>query len=151
MLISDTIAQMIEEMLSEGNGSVDLRRNDLASQLGCVPSQINYVITSRFTPERGYMIESHRGGGGFIRIVKVSMDRNEYLMHFFHAIGPELEENEARAYIINLRDRDLVTTKEAKLMASSMLGASLDKVPQSLRSYVRADLMKHAILSLMHD
>ena len=101
MLLSDTIALLIEQMLDEGSGRAELRRNDLASQLGCVPSQINYVITSRFTPERGYMTESRRGGGGYIRIVRVPMGKNEYLMHFFHAIGGGLEEN----VIKELRDR----------------------------------------------
>ncbi|MBR5446913.1 MAG: CtsR family transcriptional regulator, partial [Clostridia bacterium] len=83
MLISDYIASVIEEMLNEGGGTTEVKRNDLASRLGCVPSQINYVITSRFTPEKGYIIESKRGGGGYIRIVSAQMTKNEYLMHFF--------------------------------------------------------------------
>ena len=70
MLISDVIAKMIEDMLNENGGSLDIRRNELAGQVGCAPSQINYVITSRFTPERGYVIESRRGGGGYVRITK---------------------------------------------------------------------------------
>ena len=96
MIISDQIAKIIEEMLDRSGGTAEVRRNDLASQIGCVPSQINYVITSRFTPERGYIIESRRGGGGFIRIVRVRMTANEYLMHFFHAIGDEIDAREAR-------------------------------------------------------
>ena len=64
MLLSDHIARLINEMLEEGGGQAEVRRNDLAAKLGCVPSQINYVITSRFTPERGYVTESRRGGGG---------------------------------------------------------------------------------------
>ena len=87
MILSDHIARLIEEMLEEGGGTTEVRRNDLAAKIGCVPSQINYVITSRFTPERGYVTESRRGGGGYIRIVKKQMHKNEYLMHFFHAIG----------------------------------------------------------------
>ncbi|MBQ3791639.1 MAG: CtsR family transcriptional regulator [Clostridia bacterium] len=151
MLISDSIAQMIEEMLSEGNGEADFRRNDLASRLGCVPSQINYVITSRFTPERGYMTESRRGGGGYVRIIKISMDKNEYLMHFFHAIGNSLEEGEARAYLVNLLDREVISPKEAALISSVVLGTSLDRVPPNLRPFVRADLLKHATLALIRD
>ena len=76
MIISDQIAKIIEEMLDRSGGTAEVRRNDLASQIGCVPSQINYVITSRFTPERGYITESRRGGGGFIRIVRVRMTAN---------------------------------------------------------------------------
>ena len=70
MILSDHIARLIEEMLEEGGGSAEVRRNDLAAQIGCVPSQINYVITSRFTPEHGYVTESRRGGGGYIRIFR---------------------------------------------------------------------------------
>ena len=63
-MLTDAIAKMIEEMLNEGNGILELQRNEMALRLGCVPSQISYVISSRFTPERGYVIESRRGGGG---------------------------------------------------------------------------------------
>ena len=63
MPISDTIAAIIEEMLDGGGGTAELKRNDLATRVGCVPSQINYVITSRFSPDKGYVIESRRGGG----------------------------------------------------------------------------------------
>ena len=101
MLISDYIASIIEEMLNDGDGITEVRRNDLAARIGCVPSQINYVITSRFTPERGYTIESRRGGGGYIRIVRAQMTRSEYLMHFFHAIGEELDERNAAVFTAN--------------------------------------------------
>ena len=71
MLLSEQIAKIIEQMLEEGNGAVNVQRNDLAETLGCVPSQISYVISSRFTPERGYVTESRRGGGGYVRIVRM--------------------------------------------------------------------------------
>ena len=64
MNISDIITQAILDTLNQSGGSVQLKRNELANQIGCVPSQINYVITSRFTPEHGYIVESKRGGGG---------------------------------------------------------------------------------------
>ena len=91
MMLSDMIAQMIEEMLSAEGGSLELRRNDLAERVGCVPSQINYVIASRFTPERGYIIESRRGGGGYIRITKKAFDKNQYVMHLFFGIGNAID------------------------------------------------------------
>ena len=65
MRMSDLVAQYILEMLEEQDGSAEIKRNELAGNLGCVPSQINYVITSRFTPEQGYIVESRRGGGGY--------------------------------------------------------------------------------------
>lgn len=149
MVLSDHIARLIEEMLEEGNGQAEVKRNDLAARLGCVPSQINYVITSRFTPERGYVTESRRGGGGYIRIVRVPMSKNSYLMHFFHAIGETLEEGEAKAYLKNLADAGIITAREANLAMASMTQKALDKVPPEARSSVRADILRHMIMVLM--
>ena len=104
-MLTDYIAQMIEDMLNESNGILELQRNEMANRLGCVPSQISYVISSRFTPERGYVIESRRGGGGCIRIVRKQMSKDAYLMHFFCAIGDEIEEAEANACKLHLRNQ----------------------------------------------
>ena len=149
MLISDNIAKLIEQMLDDGGGLVELRRNDLASRLGCVPSQINYVITSRFTPQRGYITESRRGGGGYIRIVRVNMSANEYLMHFFHAIGDSVDENEARAYIANLRDKGVINDREARLIHASLSDSALEKAPKEEKNSIRADILRHVILTLL--
>ena len=150
MLISDYIASIIEEMLSEGGGITEVKRNDLASRIGCVPSQINYVITSRFTPEKGYIIESRRGGGGYIRIVKAKMTKNEYLMHFFHAISEGLDEKDAVSFIINLYDRGIITEREAQIIRATLCGSSLDSVAPGERNRVRADIMRHVIMALMN-
>ncbi len=149
MLISDKIARLIEEMLEEGGGTTEVKRNDLAAQLGCVPSQINYVITSRFTPEKGYMTESRRGGGGFIRIVRVKMSKDRYLMHFFHAIGDDLDERDARAYIQNLLDSGVITEREAGIAVQATATATLDKVPAVIRNQVRADILRRIIMMLL--
>ncbi len=141
MLMSDLIANMIEEMLKESGGELELKRNDLAGKIGCVPSQINYVITSRFTPERGYIIESRRGGGGYVRITKVQMSRDEYLMHFFHAIGRELDLRSALAFAASLADKDMITRRELNIILSVM------KMPMS--DSVRSDMMRQIILALM--
>ena len=118
-MLADQIAKMIEEMLEQSGGSLELQRNEMAGRLGCVPSQISYVLTSRFTPERGYIIESRRGGGGCIRIVRKQMHRNEYLMHFFYAVGEAIEENEAKAYLHNLLDQGILTEREAGIVSSA--------------------------------
>ena len=149
MLVSDSIARLIEQMLDENNGEAELKRNDLALRLGCVPSQISYVISSRFTPERGYMIESRRGGGGYIRIVRVKMDKNEYLMHFFHAIGESLDEGEGRAYLLALRDNDIITEREAEIIASAVSAGALDGVPPAYKNNIRADIMRRVVITLM--
>ena len=150
MLISDYIASIIEEMLNDGGGKTEVKRNDLAAKIGCVPSQINYVITSRFTPEKGYIIESRRGGGGYIRIVRAQMTRSEYLMHFFHAIGDELDEYTAVAYTANLLDRGVVDEREAAIIKAAICNASLDRISPGERNRVRADIMRHIIMTLMN-
>jgi len=149
MLISDYIAQIIEEMLEEGGGSAEVRRSDLAARLGCVPSQVTYVITSRFTPERGYITESRRGGGGYIRINRVSMNKNEYLMHFFHAVGDSLDERDGLALLRNLRDNGIVDDMTAQVMAAAMSERALARVEPRGRSAVRADIMRHILLGLL--
>ena len=149
MLLSDNIARLIEEMLDEGEGIADLKRNDLASRLGCVPSQISYVISSRFTSDKGYITESRRGGGGYIRIVRVKMDKNKYLMHFFHAVGESLTDKDARAYIVNLRDSGIITDREKRIAEGILCGSALDRVPPGDRNKVRADIMRHIIMTLV--
>lgn len=148
-MLADYIAKMIEEMLNEGDGILELKRNEMANQIGCVPSQISYVIASRFTPERGYVIESHRGGGGYIRIVRKRMERDEYLMHFFYAIGNEIEEAEAIAYLNNLLGNEIISEREVRFAAAAMSNNALSDLPPHLRKTVRAQIFKQILLSLM--
>ncbi|MCD7831820.1 MAG: CtsR family transcriptional regulator [Firmicutes bacterium] len=150
MTMSEKIALMIEDMLNEGGGAVMVQRNVLAERLGCVPSQINYVITSRFTPERGYVIESRRGGGGYIRIVKKQMGRNDYLMHFFHAVGKELTADDAVAYTENLYGSGIIDEREAHIIESAVSTSALSGVEPEARNSLRADIYRHIILSLMN-
>ncbi|MBQ8716450.1 MAG: CtsR family transcriptional regulator [Clostridia bacterium] len=148
-MLTDQIAKMIEAMLEEGGGALELQRNEMATRLGCVPSQISYVITSRFTPERGYIIESRRGGGGCIRIVRKQMHRDEYLMHFFYAVGEQIEENEAKAYLRNLLDQEIITKREATIISNAISTAALQNVTPEGRNTVRAQIFRHILLSLM--
>ena len=117
MRMSDLVAQYIIEMLDRENGSAEIQRNELAGNLGCVPSQINYVITSRFTPEKGYIVESRRGGGGFIRISRVKMDRGTALMHIINSIGTTLDKASAEAMLKNMLQRDMIELTSARLIA----------------------------------
>ena len=148
-MLADTIAKLIEQMLEESGGALELQRNELATRIGCVPSQISYVITSRFTPERGYVIESRRGGGGCIRIEKKQMQRNEYLMHFFYAIGGTISERETDAYLQNLLGNRLITEQEAKIIRAATSDSALADVPPAVRDGIRADIFRHTILSVM--
>ena len=148
-MLADQIAKMIEQMLEESGGALELQRNEMAGRLGCVPSPISYVLTSRFTPERGYIVESRRGGGGCIRIVRKQMHRDEYLMHFFYAIGERLDEQEARAYLQNLLGNGIISEREARMIAASVSDGALSDVTPEGRRIVRANIFKHILLSLM--
>ena len=148
-MLADSIAKMIEEMLNEQGGTLELQRNEMALRLGCVPSQISYVISSRFTPERGYMIESRRGGGGYIRIVRKQMTRDEYLMHFFCAIGDSIGEQETVAYLKNLYGNNFITERELRLAVAATSNAALLSLPSQTRDLLRAGIFKQLLLSLM--
>lgn len=115
MRMSDLVAKYITEMLDEQNGSAEIQRNELAGNLGCVPSQINYVITSRFTPEQGYIVESRRGGGGYIRISRVSMDRGTATMHIINSVGNSLDKASAEAMLNNMVNRSIIELSVARL------------------------------------
>ena len=141
MMLSDMIAQMIEEMLAAEGGSLELRRNDLAEKVGCVPSQINYVITSRFTPEKGYIIESRRGGGGYVRITKKAFDKDKYLMHLFFGIGDSVDARTCAACLDNLYAENVITKREAAIMNSALGILASDSA--------RAEMFKRMLLVIM--
>ncbi len=148
MRMSDLVAQYILEMLDEQNGSAEIQRNELAGNLGCVPSQINYVITSRFTPEQGYIVESRRGGGGFIRISRVKMDKGTALMHIINSVGATLDKATAEVMLRNMLQRQMLELETAKVIASALSDRTLKNVEQEKRDAVRADLFKNMLLTL---
>lgn len=148
MRMSDLVAKYIVEMLEEQNGIAEIQRNELAGSLGCVPSQINYVITSRFTPEQGYMVESRRGGGGYIRISRVKMDRDTALMHIINSVGNNLDKATAEAMINNMLQRKMLELSVAKVIAAALSDRTLKAVEQEKRDAVRADLFKNMLLTL---
>lgn len=150
MRISDMIAGMIEQMLSEtDDGIAEIQRNELANRVGCVPSQINYVITSRFTPEQGYIVESRRGGGGFIRITRVKFDRDQMLMHVINSIGPRLDAETARIFIANLNGAGVVCDESALLMRAALSDLVYRDVPPEQRDSVRAAIFKQMLANVL--
>lgn len=148
MRMSDLVAQYILEMLEEQDGSAEIQRNELAGSLGCVPSQINYVITSRFTPEQGYIVESRRGGGGYIRISRVKMDSGTALMHIINSVGDGIDKATAEAMLRNMLGRQLLTLQTAKVISAALSDRTLRRIEQEKRDSVRADLFKNMLLTL---
>ncbi len=148
-MLTDEIAAIIEEMLKNRGGSLELRRNEMAQRLGCVPSQISYVITSRFTPERGYIIESRRGGGGCIRIVQKEITKDDYISHLFYSIGERLTENDCLYLINQMYSSSAISSREAAIMSGALMNATLTALPRSQRDVTRANIFKHILLSLI--
>ena len=150
MRMSDLVTQQILAMLEQSSDSIaEIRRNELAEQLGCVPSQINYVLTSRFTPEQGYIVESRRGGGGYIRITRVKVDRTTALMHIINSIGTDLDRTTARAILMNLAEQGMVDPRSAALIDAALSEKSHASVPPALRGRLRAAVMKNMLLTLI--
>ncbi|WP_405346502.1 CtsR family transcriptional regulator [Ruminococcus sp.] len=151
MRMSDMVARYIMDILDEHNGAAEIKRNELATTLGCVPSQINYVITSRFTPEQGFIVESRRGGGGYIRITRINTSRDVAIMHIVNAIGTTLDKATAEVMIDNMLSRSIIDARSAKLMAAAMGERAYLGVPQEYRDSLRAAVFKNMLLTLIAD
>ncbi|MBQ7542990.1 MAG: CtsR family transcriptional regulator [Clostridia bacterium] len=147
MNLSNSIAQMILKMLDQ-DGSTEIQRNEFAQLMGCVPSQINYVLSSRFTPEQGYIVESRRGGGGYIRIRRVNLDKGVMLMHVVNNIGRSLDEQTCRAHVTNLTYSGVLEEPAAKLILAATSDICFRALPQTQRDEVRASVFKQLLLAL---
>ena len=148
MRLSDIIAAEINRLLDESvDNTAEIQRNDFASQIGCVPSQINYVLSSRFIPEHGYMVESRRGGGGYIRITRVRLDGKSALMHLVNSIGEDIDDATARVVLENCCNAGVLSKKTVKLMYSAISTPVMRQIPVVLRDPIRAAVLKQMLLS----
>lgn len=147
MNLSNAIAQMITEMLSE-QSEIEIQRNVLAQDLGCVPSQINYVLSSRFTPERGYIVESRRGGKGCIRITRVSCDKNTLIMKVLGSVGQSIDERAVDAHLMNLVYHELISKRDAALISVATSDSTLRGLPTDVRDILRATIFKQMLLTV---
>ncbi len=147
--LSDIIETFLKEMLNDMHGTVEIQRNELANRFNCVPSQINYVISTRFTNDKGYYVESRRGGGGSISIRRFNIDcAGDYLMHIISAIGDSLSQHTCEVFINNFFDYEMIDVREASLMRAALSDKALVDVPMEKRDNVRASIMKNMLMSL---
>jgi len=147
MGISDLIASFLQDGLEMSeDGVLEIQRSDLAQRFNCVPSQINYVMSTRFSPERGYIVESRRGGNGYIRITRVRMDRQTLMMHVINSLGSRVDLPSARAILSNLVHADALSETVGNALLAAVTDKALAAVPRELRDCVRADIMKQVLI-----
>lgn len=148
MRMSDLITHEIIRMLNEsGANTAEIQRNEFANNIGCAPSQINYVLSSRFTPEHGYIIESRRGGGGYIRIKRVVLNHTSALMHIINSIGDSVDAMTTRIVIENCIESKIITPDVALFIASAVSSNVMQSVPVESRDKLRAALLKQMLLT----
>ena len=147
MGISDLIAEFLQSSLDTSeDGVLEVQRSDLAQRFNCVPSQINYVMSTRFSPERGYIVESRRGGNGYIRITRVRVDHQTLMMHVINSLGDQVDLASARAILSNLAQAGALQEGVAQVLAAAVGDKALAGVPRENRDRVRADILKQALI-----
>ncbi|MEK4701692.1 CtsR family transcriptional regulator [Solibacillus sp. FSL R7-0668] len=144
--ISDIIEGYLKEVIElNGQGHIEIKRNELAKQFACAPSQINYVINTRFTTEHGYFVESKRGGGGYIRILRVTIHSKKNLLdEMEEQIGETIAQTNAERILYRLLDEDIVSEREASIMKAALDRTTL-RMGLPVRDEVRARIL-HAML-----
>ena len=148
MGISDLIAEFIQESLQEADGVLELQRSDLAQRFNCVPSQINYVMSTRFSPEHGYIVESRRGGNGYIRISRIRVDRPTLLMQVINSVGSELDLPSARAILSNLVASGAVEETVGRVLLAAIGDNALRCVAREDRDRLRASIFKQVLIQI---
>lgn len=148
--LSDIIEEFIKELLNESDSSeLEIGRNELANQFRCAPSQISYVLTTRFSTESGYYVESRRGGGGYIRIKKIEYENNQGLRKLLEEkIGNSITSDYAYNIIDILEEREIITEREANIMKVVMNDRSL-LVASDMRNVVKAQILKSMIRTIV--
>ncbi|AAT03028.1 CtsR family transcriptional regulator [Listeria monocytogenes] len=149
--ISDVIEAYLKQVL-ESSEAVEIKRSEIADKFECVPSQINYVINTRFTMERGYIVESKRGGGGYIRIIKVKMNDKLQLLEAIISMvhDKKVSQSFSEDVILRLLEEEVITKKEARLMV-----AALDRevliLPLPDRDILRSRILEAMLVALKYD
>lgn len=151
--LADYIAEYISERLAESpDGRIEIRRSDLAGRFQCTPSQVTYVLATRFHVRTGFLVESRRGGGGFIRVVRLSLpERSGLIRELYHHVGSRIGQREAREIILRLRGEGLISEREARLIIGAVDNSTLRVVEVPRRNTVRADILKGVLGALLNS
>jgi len=148
----DVIEMMIKEMIDENNGRATISRSMLAERANCVPSQVTYVLSTRFSSGNGYIVESRRGGGGQITITRVQpLSKRDYIKSVIDSVGDDLTQQQAKILLANTVAGGAISAREGTAVMAAVSDRALAKVDTDIRSVVRADIFKNAMLGLMLD
>lgn len=150
-----SLARRIEEYIKgllKGASSIEIQRSELADVFNCVPSQINYVLSTRFTPAQGYLVESRRGGGGYLRIVKLSWLNEEgaETREIYHNLGLEIDQREAEGVLRRLKEEELITPREYNLL-NAVISRDTLQIELPKRDMIRARIIQAALTALCRD
>lgn len=148
MNLSDIIENYIMEEMRKQE-EIELKRSEIAQKFNCVPSQINYVISTRFIPELGYYVESRRGGGGYIKICKINLDKSEHIGELLSKIGSTMSQSVVNVYLRELLRYNIIDEKNAQLISAALSEKSLNQVDKMRRDNVRADIFKNILINLI--
>ena len=149
--LSDIIEDFIKSLLQQSEGKLELQRNELAEYFECAPSQINYVLATRFSLDRGYHIESRRGGGGFIRIIQLDLDKDDYLLYLVNKrIGTSISQHETKDIVTNIMERGIITEREAAIIHDGLLDKVI-AIPANLRGVIRANILKAMLVAVLRS
>ncbi len=149
-----TVSDIIEKFLLDTLGdelSVNFNRNELAAYFAVAPSQINYVLATRFTPERGYITESKRGGGGSITLIRVSENADDLLLRYIdETLSEGIDYSKACQIIDRLTDDDVFTESEARLIKAAITDKAL-LAPTVAKNRLRGSILKSVLLETLKN
>ncbi len=148
--ISDIIEKFIKDLMEDSN-TVQIQRNELANLFDCAPSQINYVLTTRFSREKGYEVQSKKGGGGYVKINKVIRVNQNQILHIIHTkIDKEITHIQGRMVVNYLLDKNFINNRESKIILCAIDDKSLSSPIHGLNDIVRAKILKNIIEELFY-
>ncbi|MBF7082816.1 CtsR family transcriptional regulator [Desulfallas sp. Bu1-1] len=151
--LSNIIEQYLNKLIELNGGQlVEIQRNELAEKFNCAPSQINYVLATRFTIERGFMVESQRGGGGYVRIVKVPLSDNEFdlVNEVISMVGDRISERSAMAILARLMEEEIVTRREAAIIKAA-LSRNVLRIGLPARDQLRANILRSILVTILRN
>lgn len=149
-VLSDSIESFIKSMFDDFDNSVELQRNELAKYFSCAPSQINYVLNTRFSIEDGYFIKSKKGGGGYILITKVMPDKYEYLMNILEDIQEETDQKTAFNIFDRLYNYGFISAGQKDLIKSAVSDKAIC-IPGKVKNKVRSGIIKEVVTKLFEE